>query len=480
MLFNSVEFLIFAALFFGGWPLLRRRDNLRWLYITAASFLFYGWWDWRFLFLLAGSGLLDFLASLGMQRWPTRRRWLLAASLCGNVGSLMLFKYLDFGLRNVNVLLGLLGVEARVPLAGLVLPVGISFYTFQSMSYTIDVYRGQLQPTRNVLHFFAYLAMFPQLVAGPIVRAADLLPQMASARPTTEADRWDGLRLILRGFARKVIVADSLAPVVNAAFAAAAPADASAYWWVVMTLFAVQIYCDFSGYSDIACGLARWMGMEFQRNFDHPYGAGSLREFWARWHISLSTWFRDYLYVPLGGSRGSPARAHGNLWATMLVSGLWHGASWTFVIWGALHALYCSAERLTRWPERLARLPGGRALAGLAVFVLVLVAWVFFRAQSLSQALTIAATMVRFTHADADAWGRLLGEEKALALAALLLAHEAWVHLRAAGPWPALAGAWNRHAARWAATLQPAVYALLAASCIYLRGSGSAFIYFQF
>jgi len=223
MQFNSLVFLLFMGIFFAGWPLLRKRQSLRWGYLVAASFVFYGWWDWRFLFLILFSGLVDFLAGLGMGRLPARKKIFLAFSLIGNIGSLGLFKYLDFGIANANGLLSWLGVDTQMPLANWILPVGISFYTFQSMSYTIDIYRGELKPTGNVFHFFAYLSLFPQLVAGPIVRAKELLPQLKQVQPLSEPDRWDGLQLIVRGFFKKVVIADTLALVVNEAFAVDVP-----------------------------------------------------------------------------------------------------------------------------------------------------------------------------------------------------------------------------------------------------------------
>jgi alginate O-acetyltransferase complex protein AlgI len=471
VLFNSLEFILFGILFFAGWPLLRRRRNSRWAYLVAASFFFYGWWDWRFLFLIVGSGLIDYFAALGMLRWPRRRKLLLVASVVGNVGSLATFKYLDFFLGNVNGALRLLGIEAPAPLPHMILPVGISFYTFQSMSYTIDVYRGRMRPTRNPLHFFAYLAMFPQLVAGPIVRAAHLLPQLEQAPATDEPARWDGLRLIVYGYFKKAVIADSLARYVNAAFAAAEPVPSCSYWWLIMVLFAFQIYCDFSGYSDIARGLARWMGYDFPRNFDHPYVATSFREFWARWHISLSSWFRDYVYIPLGGSRRGALRAHLNLWITMLVSGLWHGAAWTFAAWGAVHAAYLSLERVTQWPRRLRALPGGRHVAAAIVFVLVVLGWVFFRAQSFGQAWAILQRMFDFAHLEP----RVIATNvhvRALILVALAGLRQVYVHLGLGeAKWA------NR---RWAAAGRIVVLAVLLVACIFLRGKGSAFIYFQF
>lgn len=471
MQFNSLEFVAFFGAFIALWPLLRRGRNTRWAYLVAASFFFYGWWDWRFLFLLVFSGLIDFVAGLGMERWPRRKRWLLVLSIAGNIGSLATFKYLGFGLANLNAALGWLGSDATVPLVRFALPIGISFYTFQSMSYTIDIYRGELRPTRNVLHFFAYLAMFPQLVAGPIVRAAHLLPQLEHARPTTESQRFEGLGLVVRGYFKKVVIADNLAPVVSAAFGAGEIVPAGSYWWVIAVMFAFQIYCDFSGYSDIARGLARWMGYSFPLNFDHPYVAVSFRDFWARWHISLSTWFRDYVYIPLGGSRRGAAAGHGNMWITMLLSGLWHGAAWTFVIWGALHALFLSLERSLQWPRRLAAIPGGRLLSLVITLVGVLVAWVFFRAESWSQALQIVGVMFnpRLFHLAAIQehihWRELL-------LVGLMAAWQARFYPGWRMP------EWSRR--RWAPILQPAAIALLLWACVFMRGPGHAFIYFQF
>ena len=377
MLFNSLIFLVFAAIFFAVWQVIKPHRQRRYILLVISSFIFYGWWDWRFLFLIIGSGLLDFLAGLGMDRRPSLRKPFLALSLVGNIGSLMLFKYSGFFADNLSHLFALLGwdvhLRASLPSFVLILPVGISFYTFQSMSYTIDVYKGDLKPTRNILQFFAYLAMFPQLVAGPIIRAADLLPQLEEDRPTTEEDRYEGLRLIVHGFAKKVLIADNLAYFVTEAFSNPVHSPSTLYWWVIMTAFAFQIYCDFSGYSDIARGLAKWLGYDFMVNFDHPYIATSLREFWSRWHISLSTWFRDYVYIPLGGSRSGEARSQANMWVTMLVSGFWHGAAWNFVIWGGLHAASTTMERFTRWPRRVCALPGGRFLAS---FILLVQVWV--------------------------------------------------------------------------------------------------------
>jgi D-alanyl-lipoteichoic acid acyltransferase DltB (MBOAT superfamily) len=475
VLFNSLEFLLFFVAFIGLWPLLRGRNSTRWAYLVLASCVFYGWWDWRFLFLLLGSGLVDFAAGLGMGRFPRQRRWFLGLSIAANVGSLALFKYLDFAVGNINALLAGAGLEAAIPYARLTLPIGISFYTFQSMSYTIDVYRGELKPTRNVLHFFAYLAMFPQLVAGPIVRARELLPQLTRPRVTTEADRWAGLQLVVLGYFKKVVIADNLAPVVNHAFAGGAPEPTGAYWWVVTVMFACQIYCDFSGYSDIARGLARWMGYAFPANFDHPYVATSFRDFWGRWHISLSTWFRDYVYIPLGGSRGGLMGGYGNLWMTMLVSGLWHGPAWTFVIWGAVHAGLLSLERVMRLPSRLAAVPGGPVIGWALTLLGVMGAWVFFRAESASQAFGILGQMFSSSALALESV-RAHFHWRDLALVGLVALRQSWF-FPSSREW--LKERWLR-VPRLEAVGQPALLAVLVWMCIYLRGPGHAFVYFQF
>ena len=499
MLFNSLVFLVFMAAFFAAWPILRRRKNSRWIYLVVASFVFYGWWDWRFLFLIVGSGLIDFCAGLAMARWPARRKAFLIASIFGNLGSLAVFKYLDFGIANVNWLLGLFGADGRIGAARLILPVGISFYTFQSMSYTIDIYRGQLAPTRNVFHFFAYLSMFPQLVAGPIVRAADLLPQLAENRTATDRQRWDGLRLIVYGFFKKVVVADNLAPYVVLAFGdktVADPVQSCAYWWAIMLAFTYQIYCDFSGYSDIARGLGKWMGYEFPVNFNHPYIASSFRDFWSRWHISLSTWFRDYVYIPLGGSRRGVVRASGYMFITMVVSGLWHGAQWTYVIWGAIHGFLLLFERITKWPKRLRAVPVvGRHAATLIVFLLWVLAFPFFRAHTLGQAWKIFVILFDFSQ-----WNFKLVTipDEIFLVVYVMMGRQLWFHFGLESPkrwrrWGLRlmgrrddfaslrrAGARSDRLLAAAVAAMPFILACIVVATVYLRGPGSEFIYFQF
>jgi len=473
MQFNSIDFIIFGILFFAAWPIMRRKNNTRWIYLVAASFVFYGWWDWRFLFLIIFSGLIDFFAGLGMKRFRNHRTQLLILSLIGNLGTLALFKYMNFGISNLNGLLSIFGSSREISYVHWILPVGISFYTFQSMSYTIDIFRGKLAPTRNIFHFFAYLSLFPQLVAGPIVRARDLLPQLKKNRPATEAQRWDGLNLIAFGFFKKVVVADALAAVVEQGFNASVLPESAAYWWIIMVMFAFQIYCDFSGYSDIARGLGKWMGYEFCENFRNPYIASSFQDFWQRWHMSLSTWFRDYVYISLGGSKKGKVRGHINMWITMVVSGLWHGAAWTFIIWGALHSFYLSIERITGWPEKLKRIKGGRHVATLCVFLLTTLAWVFFRAANLGQAIKILGLMFNFANFN---W--IVVEESiksnVLNILMLIIGSQLFFYFGMDK------GDWTQSQSRGKRAFDTAYIAVILMMCVYMRSPSSTFIYFQF
>ncbi len=389
MLFNSFIFIVFAVLFFAGWQLVKRKQQAKWIYLTVASFVFYGWWDWRFLFLIIFSGLIDYMAGLAMKKYPQRKKIFLWLSLLMNIGSLAVFKYSLFVAQNIDKLLHQVfevdfSLVEHIPAFALILPVGISFYTFQSMSYTIDIYKNKLQPVKNIFWFFAYLSMFPQLVAGPIIRAKDLLKQLSVYRPVSALMFWNGLKLIIIGFFQKTVLADNIGTLVNYAFNDIDAYQGVLFWWVTVVAFAFQIYFDFSGYSLIARGLAKWMGYHFKMNFNHPYLARSLKDFWQRWHISLSTWFRDYVYIPLGGNKHGVLKSHWYMWITMLVSGLWHGAAWTFIVWGALHAAFLSFERVT-----FSRIKNSKWLHYPVTMLLVLLAWVFFRAEDFKQAIAV-------------------------------------------------------------------------------------------
>jgi D-alanyl-lipoteichoic acid acyltransferase DltB (MBOAT superfamily) len=471
MSFNSLIFLIFAAVFFALWPLMREGNSRRWSFIIVSSFIFYGWWDWRFLFLLIGTGLVDFVAALAMEKWPQNRRLFLILSLGSNISALMFFKYSGFIAENLDHLLLNFGIashlRAQLPDFALILPVGISFYTFQSMSYTISVYWRQMPATRNILHFFAYVSMFPQLVAGPIVRAVDLLPQLTQHKSTTEEDQWAGTKLIIRGFFKKLVIADHLAPIVTAAFSSPVLPDFQIYWWVMAAAFAFQIYFDFSGYSDIARGLARWMGYDLIVNFNQPYTSISLQEFWTRWHISLSTWFRDYVYIPLGGSRLGKLRSHINMWITMLISGLWHGAAWHFVMWSVCHAFFLSIERITKLPKALGISKIGQFVSYVLVMVQVLVAWVFFRAENVAQAFQIIKIMFTFN-------AKLLTGTipDGIELISMLVLFELMMFFKI--------DALKIIPQQARRITDPVFWALAIAATVFFRGPGTTFIYFQF
>jgi len=385
MSFNSLTFTIFIAVFAAIWPFVKTHRLSRYWAITIASFIFYGWWDWRFLILIVFTGLVDFCAGIGMERAQGKnvKRTILGLSLLSNLGILSIFKYSTFVATNIDAWFGT-SLQAHIPPFMLILPVGISFYTFQSLSYTIDVYRGKLKPTHSLIHFYAFISLFPQLVAGPIIRATDLLWRLEKVPHTTESQRFSAMRLIVAGYIQKLLIADHLAPYVDRAFANPQSSEGTLLWWGVMTLFALQIYCDFAGYSNIARGLLKFMGWNIKPNFKFPYFSIGFRDFWNRWHISLSHWFRDYVYIPLGGA-GSVFY----LWITMLASGLWHGAAWTFLIWGALHAAYVTLERYTHWPDHM---PKPAAIG--VTFAMTVFAWVFFRADSFGDALHIAGNML--------------------------------------------------------------------------------------
>jgi D-alanyl-lipoteichoic acid acyltransferase DltB (MBOAT superfamily) len=391
VVFNSLTFLIFTTFFF---PLyFATKGRLRLWVCLIASYIFYGWWDWRFLSLIAFSTLMDFYfgESISRTEEPRRRRFFLICSMVMNLGFLGVFKYFNFFIDSFAELLLSLGVQPNMSSLRIILPVGISFYTFQSMSYTIDVYRREISVERDRLKFAAFIALFPQLVAGPIVRARDLLPQMNEDKKFSWDNFNSGMGRILWGFFKKMAIADSLAPFVDQVFASP-QSFGSMHLLIGVFFYSFQIYCDFSGYSDIAIGLARIMGFHFPENFRTPYFSTSFSEFWTRWHISLSSWLRDYLYIPLGGNRHGKLATYRNNMLTMLLGGLWHGANWAFVFWGFLHGLYLILQRAIApvWQRfvRLIRLPkfADDAVAMATVYSLTLLAWIFFRSGSIGLA----------------------------------------------------------------------------------------------
>lgn len=391
MLFPSVEFAAFFSLVFvGSWLLRPFPRRWRW-FILAASYVFYAWWDPRFTLLLLGSTVVNAGAARLIADVPGEqaRRVLLVGAVVANLTVLGIFKYYGFLVQSVIEGFGRLGLGVTPPLVEVVLPVGVSFYTFQALSYVVDVYRRDAEPS-PFLDVAVYLAFFPGLVAGPIVRAHELIPQLDQRPDPRYLDAAPALRLIVRGLFKKVVIASFVgAAIVDPVFAVPGAHSSLEVLFAVYG-YAVQIYADFSGYTDIAIGCALLLGIRFPRNFDAPYTARSLREFWRRWHITLSRWLRDYVYVPLGGNRGPVRRVQRNLMLTMVLGGLWHGASWTFVVWGAVHGLALCVER--RWAARPAGDAGADAPAArpflrwLVTFHVVCLAWIFFRAESFSVA----------------------------------------------------------------------------------------------
>ncbi len=395
MLFNSLEFTIFLPIVFLLYWLLARSVKQQNLLLLVASYIFYAWWDWRFLALLWFSSCVDYYVGLALSR-STRllnRRLLLGTSIFVNIGLLLFFKYVNFFADSFVDAFTLLGRSFEVQRLYIILPVGISFYTFQTLSYTIDVYRNKMKATNDMLSFFVYVSFFPQLVAGPIERAKQLLPQFFSKRTFSYTHSVDGMRQILWGLFKKVVIADNCAYFATLIFQNYSDLNGSTLLLGAL-FFTFQIYGDFSGYSDIAIGVARLFGFDLMQNFAFPYFSRDIAEFWRRWHISLSTWFRDYLYIPLGGSRGSLLQVIRNIFIVFLVSGLWHGANWTFVFWGFLHACYMLPLILFKKNRthlnvvaqgRL--LPSWKELIQMAVcFFLCVVAWVVFRSENISMA----------------------------------------------------------------------------------------------
>jgi D-alanyl-lipoteichoic acid acyltransferase DltB (MBOAT superfamily) len=524
VIFSNLEFFVFFAAFVPLYLATMRHLRAQNVLILAASWLFYGWWDVRFLSLIAASTCLDYVTGLALAGRPVgprtfaapalalfglaggllaaavpgaplilalttaffaglaalhllaarlaparRIRLLFWAAIATNLGILGTFKYLGFFADSFAELAGLFGWEPDVVTLSLVLPVGISFYTFQSMSYTIDVRRGQVEPTTDFVQFAAYVSFFPQLVAGPIERASRLLPQFAVRRVLSRERLQEGAMLFLWGFYKKAVVADNLAPLADRLFAdpaAAAPGELL----VGVLAFSFQIYCDFSGYSDMARGLARGLGFDLMVNFDMPYFARTPSEFWQRWHVSLSSWLRDYLYIPLGGNRGGRLATVRNLMLTMLIGGLWHGAAWTFVAWGAFHGAILVLYRALGVDSALARRtpdqPAGLLLhvaAALVMFGLAVISWVFFRAESFADAFLILGRMGELR--PVPVWDRLLFH------AGPLLAIELWTRLSGRSL------PWERRPLFLRANV--ALFALCAA--LFLAAAeGQAFIYFDF
>ncbi len=480
MLFNSIAFLLFfplVAVLYFALP-----HRFRWVLLLGASYYFYMAWKAEYVLLIMASTLIDYTVglALGSAQRLSWRRTLLSISLIANLGLLFAFKYFNFFNESLRIALNQFNILYDVPTFQLLLPVGISFYTFQTLSYTIDIYRGERKPERHLGIFALYVSFFPQLVAGPIERSVRLLPQFVEKHDFDYVRVTSGLRQMAWGFFKKLVIADKAAIFVDAVYSS--PQEFTGFPLIMATyLFAFQIYCDFSGYSDIAIGAAKVLGFDLMENFRQPYLSRSVAEFWRRWHISLSTWFRDYLYIPLGGSRVPQIRWFANLFVVFTVSGLWHGASWTFVIWGALHGLYMilgvlMAPLFARFFEPLRRARLGLLADGIAMLVtfhLVVLAWVFFRAESLGDATYILSNFLTDFQFRLGGYGIGLGVVTTALLGASILLMEGGDFLRNR-PWFKLVKQpmW----VRWSA-----YYVVVMA--ILLLGefqSDAQFIYFQF
>ncbi|MBL4642291.1 MAG: MBOAT family protein [Flavobacteriaceae bacterium] len=396
MLFNSFDFLVFLpTVFVLYWFVFKKRQNQN-ILVLIASYVFYGWWDWRFLILIFISTIVDYSIGvlLDKQKKNNRRKYLLWVSLSFNLGLLGFFKYFNFFIDNWIEAWSSIGVVMHESSLNIILPVGISFYTFQTLSYSIDVYKNKLKPTKNIVAFASFVSFFPQLVAGPIERATNLLPQFYKKRTFNYDLAISGVKLILWGLFKKVVIADNCAIYVNEIFDNY-QGQSSLTLILGAVYFAFQIYGDFSGYSDIAIGTSRLFGFNLMRNFNYPYFSRDIAEFWRRWHISLSTWFRDYVYIPLGGSRGSKWMQIRNVFVIFLVSGFWHGANWTFVIWGGLNALFFLPLLLTNKNRKHINISAQNSLLPsfkeflqmVLTFCLTTFAWIFFRANSVNDAI---------------------------------------------------------------------------------------------
>ena len=399
MLFNSFEYFIFIFIFFiTYWFVVNRDLKLQNLLILFSSYIFYGWWDYRFLSLIFLSTIVDYFIGINIPKYNSgfKRKILLSSSILFNLSLLGFFKYYNFFIDSWVDLFNFLGYEIKsVWTLNIILPVGISFYTFQTLSYTIDIYRNKLKPTKDFILFASFVSFFPQLVAGPIERATNLLPQILKKRQFKTKQAIQGLRLIIWGMFKKVVIADTLAPDVDYIFNNYQGFDGGILF-IGAIYFAFQIYCDFSGYSDIAIGTAKLLGIELMSNFKFPYFSRNIAEFWRRWHISLSTWFRDYLYIPLGGSRKGEWKSLRNIYIIFIVSGFWHGANWTFIAWGLIHASFYLPSFFLKTNRKYVSsviaekklIPTFNELFGvITTFFLVTIAWVFFRSNSLIDSL---------------------------------------------------------------------------------------------
>jgi alginate O-acetyltransferase complex protein AlgI len=481
MLFNSIDFAIFLPIVFVlYWFVASKNLKLQNFLIVAASYLFYGWWDWRFLSLILFSTIIDYTIGqkLRVEENETKRKVLLWSSILLNLGFLGFFKYYNFFLDNFITAFSFFGTEINANSLNIILPVGISFYTFQTLSYTIDIYKRKLEPTNDIIAFSAFVSFFPQLVAGPIERATNLLPQFYKKREFNYAKAVDGMRQILWGLFKKIVIADNCALYANEIFNNSSDYTGSTLFMGAI-FFAFQIYGDFSGYSDIAIGTSRLFGFKLKQNFAFPYFSRDIAEFWRRWHISLSTWFRDYLYIPLGGSRGGKWNKIRNVFIIFIISGFWHGANWTFIIWGALNALFFLPLLLTnKNRNNLEVVAQGKVLPSLKelfsilfTFSLTVFAWVFFRAENLSHAVQYILDV--FKNPGSFLLVSVYMKHKVILLLLFLFVLVEWF------------GREGQYAIahigiKWKRPFRYALYYVIIIAIIFFGGKEQQFIYFQF
>lgn len=481
MLFNSFEFLVFLPIIFLLYWFVFKKSQWQNLLITIASYIFYGWWDWRFLILIAFTSLCSFASGLLIEAFEGKRnqqKIISASNIVINLSILGIFKYYNFFVDNLEAcLLYLFNYQLDVVTLNIILPVGISFYTFQALSYSIDVYRKKIKATKDIIGFFAYISFFPQLVAGPIERATNLLPQFQKERYFNHSLAVDGFRQMLWGFFKKIVIADNCASFVNDNWDSFQQLSGISLL-IMGFFFTIQIYCDFSGYSDIAIGCSRLFGFNLMRNFNFPYFSRSIPEFWRRWHISLMTWFKDYIYIPLGGSKCTQWKVIRNIVIVWFISGLWHGANWTFICWGLFHALLLIIYKLlkitTKYDHVVADgriLPNIKEIAQMSItFFLAIIGWIIFRSESISQAINYLSSMYSNDFiGDTNLIGATL-----LAKTSLLMIIE-WFqrNKQHALQFPNIK-VFNYRAVRWS------IYYSILIMIFCYSGSNQTFIYFQF
>lgn len=482
MLFNTIDFAIFLPIvFLLYWFVTTKNSKVQNFLIVAASYLFYGWWDWRFLSLILFSTIVDFSIGQKLRKEENqlKRKVLLWTSILVNLGFLGFFKYYNFFLDNFTTAFSFFGKDIQANSLNIILPVGISFYTFQTLSYTIDVYKRKLKPTKDFIAFSAFVSFFPQLVAGPIERATHFLPQFYKKRTFDYSKAVDGMRQILWGLFKKIVIADNCAEYANQIFNNSADMNGSTLVLGAL-FFTFQIYGDFSGYSDIAIGTSRLFGFDLMRNFNFPYFSRDIAEFWRRWHISLSTWFRDYLYIPLGGSRGGTWMQVRNTFIIFIVSGFWHGANWTFIIWGALNAIYFLPLLLTKNNRNnLETVAQGNLLPSLKevsfmllTFGLTVFAWIFFRAENIGHAISYISEILSPSLFSMPKFKGMSRALMTIILVAIFVLFE----------WQGREGQYAiaHLGIKWKRPIRYAMYYAIIITILWFSGKEQQFIYFQF